>query len=220
MTGSMISQPEFSLPHAHLCERAMPSALGSDLEAGRFHRTVSGSGMVMSPTQALESSISRVSHHAPHVSVRRGHIGPLRTQGVRDPGSSGIRETGNAPACFGAPWPRAHALRVSRMVSSIWWDLVPPRRTNSWTAMSTYAMVDRKPAARRVAAPVIMLSGVMWNGSWIPDSLMILLQSARRACRGRVELEEYVRSCNSALAWPSSPGSDAICRATRWSPRV
>ena len=98
MTGSIISKPEFSLPHAHLCERAMPSALGSDLEAGRFHRTVSGSGMVMSPTQAFESSISRVSHHAPHVSVRRGHSGPLRTQEVRDPGSSGIRETGKAPA--------------------------------------------------------------------------------------------------------------------------
>jgi hypothetical protein len=57
--------PPLSCPHAHLCDRAMPSACGSDLEAGSFNRTVSGPGLVMSPTTALESSISLVNHQLP-----------------------------------------------------------------------------------------------------------------------------------------------------------
>ena len=69
-------------------------------------------------------------------------------------------------------------------------DLLGPGSPSPNEFLDSDVEVDRKPAARSVAAPVIMLSGVIRNGSWNPASLMILLQRARRASRGRVELEE------------------------------
>ena len=129
--------PLFSCPHAHMCVRAMPRALGSDLDAGRFHLMELGSGLVTSPTTALDNSIYLVSHQHPQRSVRDGHIGPLRTKLDWEVRSSGMRSRGKAPACLGGPRPRSQALRVSLTVSSINWVLVPPLRTNSCTAMST-----------------------------------------------------------------------------------
>ncbi len=82
--------PPSSCPHAHLCERAMPNAWGSDLEAGKFLLIEPGSGRVTSPNTELDNSISRVSHQQPHNSVRLGHMGPLGAQEVCELHNSGL----------------------------------------------------------------------------------------------------------------------------------
>ena len=188
MSRSTTATPLARPPHSHLRVRAMPRAFGSDLEAGRLHRTESGSGRVTSRTTALESSISRVSHHAHTCKCAAGPHGAVRNEWCLGPREFVTAVDGKVPACLGAPCPRAHARRVSLMVRSRSWDLVPPLLTNSCVAIATYAMVDLYPAACRIAAPDKMMFVVSANGSGTPEARNNRSQRGSRASRGRKDV--------------------------------
>ena len=96
----------------HRCEREVPKAVESFLEAGRVRRTVTPrafqSPMIsMCAARSVESSSSRSIHQAPTIIAFRGPMGPPVVQGEGSPGRRSRKAKGRACARVGGPSPRS-----------------------------------------------------------------------------------------------------------------